>query len=48
MISRIFLDIILYRVDIRKVSVFYSTQGEYPESFRIINSYVFQGAINNE
>ena len=37
-IYRKFRDIILYGVDIRKVSVFYSTQGEYPESFRIINS----------
>jgi hypothetical protein len=37
-IYRKFRDIILYRVNIRKISVFYSIQGEYPESFRIINS----------
>jgi hypothetical protein len=37
-IYRKFRDIILYGVDIRKVSVFYLVQGEYPESFRIINS----------
>jgi hypothetical protein len=38
-IYRKFRDIILYKVDIQKVSVFYPVQGEYPESFRIINSY---------
>jgi hypothetical protein len=34
-----FRDIIPHGVNIRKVSVFYLVQGEYPESIRIINSY---------
>jgi hypothetical protein len=38
-IYRKFRDIILHRVNIRKVSQIYPLQGEYPESFRIINSY---------
>jgi len=37
-IPRKFLDIMLDRVNIRKVSAFYSTKGGDPESFRIINS----------
>ncbi len=37
-IYQIFLDIILYRVDIRKNSLIYPIRGGYPESFRIINS----------
>jgi hypothetical protein len=37
-IYRKFRDIIIYGVDIRKVSQIYPLQGEYPESFRIINS----------
>jgi hypothetical protein len=32
-------DIILHRVDIRKNSLICPVQGEYPESFRIINSW---------
>jgi hypothetical protein len=32
------LDIILYRVDIQKISQINPIQGEYPESFRTINS----------
>jgi hypothetical protein len=38
LIYRKFRDIMTYGVDIRNVSVFYSVQGKYPESFRIINS----------
>jgi hypothetical protein len=38
-IYRKILNIILHRVDIRKISLIYSIQGGYPESFRIINSY---------
>lgn len=34
--------IILYEVDIRKVSQIYLIQGGYPESFHIINSYTVQ------
>ncbi len=33
-----FRDIILYRVNTRKNSAFYPIEGQYPESFRIINS----------
>jgi hypothetical protein len=37
-ICRKFRDIMSYEVNIRKISVFYPVQGEYPESFRIVNS----------
>ncbi len=33
-----FRDIILYRMNTRKNSAFYPIEGQYPESFRIINS----------
>ena len=38
MIYRKFLDIILYKLDIQKVSQIYPLQGRYPEIFCIINS----------